>query len=343
MQITRRPRLAVTAATALAALAVLPASASALQVTLTDDAGTPQPWSGTPTLRSMTPTVGIAYGPTEDIKYSASFAGPDGQGTSTPINCYSINTSRPQDYRGNGTYTVKVASFARRDLDCQTPLSITTFTYQVGASVSLGGPPAPRVLIRQPNSYVTQPINLPFAGNPGSRLNEVRFALNGALAPDGSISGPSTEAFVDPATNAVPLRITTPGHYVAVARAYARTAGTVFGSPWTPAVQFDAVAPFDVASSITTDSRGPSYRVRIRLGEKTATGKVNFAIARGSKGKYRSYGSAKISRTGTISKRFTLRRTGSYRMRLTYKGSATVAAGRVVSKFRITRRFVSVR
>lgn len=343
MQITRRPRFAVTAATALAALAVLPASASALQVSLTDDAGNAQPWAGTPTLRAMTPSVGIALGPTEDIKYSVSFAGPDGQGTSTPISCYSINTSRPQDYRGNGTYTVTISTFARRDLNCTTALSTTAYTYNVGASVSLGGPPTPRVLIRQPNSFVTQPVTLPFAGNPGSTLNEIRFALNGAVGADGAISGPSNEAFVDPATNAVPLRITAPGRYVAVARAYSRTAGQVFGSPWTPPVQFDAVAPFDVASSITTDSRGPSYRVRIRLREASATGRVSFHIGRGSKGKYRSYGSAKISRTGTITKRFTLRRTGSYRMRLTYKGGPTVAAGQVVSKFRISRRFVSVR
>ncbi|HWT91664.1 MAG TPA: hypothetical protein VN238_01610 [Solirubrobacteraceae bacterium] len=343
MQITRRPRFAVTAATALAALAVLPASASALQVSITDDNGNPQPWTGTVGIKQMNPTVGFALGADEDIKYSVTFAGPDGAGTSTPISCYSINTSRPQDYRGNGTYTVTYSTFAKKDLDCKTALSTTSLQYTVNAGVSLGGPPAPRVLIRQPNSFVTQPVVLPFAGNPGTRLSEIRFALNGAIGPDGSISGPSNEAFVDPATNAVPLRITAPGRYVAVARTYSRTAGTVFGSPWTPPVTFDAVAPFDVASSITTDSRGPSYRVRIRLGEKTATGRVSFAIGRGSKGKYRSYGSAKISRTGTITKRFTLRRTGSYRMRLKFKGSATTAGGQVVSKFRITRRFVSVR
>lgn len=340
MTLSRRARLAAIATSAAGAVALLPSTASALSVTLTDDAGNPQPWNGAPALRAMTPSVGISLGATDDLKYNATFAGPDGAGTSTPISCYSINTTRPQDYRGNGTYTTTITTFGRRDLNCTTPLQTFTLTYSIGASVALGGPPAQRVLIRDPNSFVTKPIVLPFTGNPGTALNEIRFANNGVIGPDGGIAGPSNEAFVDPANSTVPLRITTPGRYVAVARGYTRTSGTVFGTPWTPPVTIDAVAPFDISSFRTTDSRGPSYRVRLQVGEKTATGRVNIAIARGSKGgKYRSYGTVKIGKNGVFAKRFTLRKTGTYRMRFKFKGSATVAGGTIVSKFRVSRRF----
>lgn len=341
MHLSRRARMAATSAIALAAAALAPASASALQVTLTDDAGVPQAWSGVPALRSMTPTIGISKAAGEDVNYSATFAGPDGAGTSTAINCYGINVNRGQDYRGNGTYTTTITTYGPKDTTCKTPTGTTTFQYTVNAGVALGGPPAPRVLIRQPNSFVTQPVVLPFTPNPGSTRNEIRYGLNAVLGPDGGITSLSSEGFVDSATGTVPLRITTPGRYTAVARTGAISGAGPFYSPWSAPVSFDAVAPFDISSARTTDSRGPRYRIRVQLGEKTATGKVSIAIARGSKGgKYKSYGSAKIGRDGVFAKRFTLRKTGTYRMRFKYKGSATVAGGTIVSKFRVSKRFV---
>ena len=67
---------------------------------------------------------------------------------------------------------------------------------------------------------------------------------------------------------------------------------------------------------------------------------VRVKESRGKKGgRYHSLGSAKISSKATFTKRFTLRRTGYYRLRFKYKGSATVAGGTVVSRVRITRRF----
>ena len=338
-----RARRILAAATVVTAGSVLaPASASAIQLTITDDAGNPTPFSGEPVIRNMSPSIGIGFAPSEKANYSASFAGPDGAGTSAPIGCYSIATKRSPDYRGNGVYSVTIQKFGEKDFNCKTPVGAPqVFRYSINGSVTLGGPPAPRVLIRQPNAFVAQPVVLPFAGNPGALGSEIRYALNGAIGPDGGIAGVSSEGFVDSATGTVPLRITAPGRYVAVARAKGFASGTgQFFTPWTPPVVVDAVSPFDIESFRTPDSRGPSYRVRIQIRDRTARGRVSISYARGTKGgKYRSLGSVKISSKATISKRLTLRRSGTYRLRLTFKGSPTVAAGTVVSQFRITRRF----
>ena len=50
---------------------------------------------------------------------------------------------------------------------------------------------------------------------------------------------------------------------------------------------------------------------------------MTISIARGKKrGKFRRIGKAKINSKGRFSKRFTVRRTGTYRLRYTYKGSS---------------------
>ena len=338
-----RGRLLLAAATiAIAAGALVPASASAIQLTITDDAGNPVPFNGEPAIRNMSPSVGIGFSPNEKANYSASFAGPDGVGTSAPIGCYSIASKRSPDYRGNGTYSVTIQKYGGSDYNCKTPVgSPQVYKYSINGSVSLGAPPAPRVLIRDANSFVTRPVVLPFAGNPGALGNEIRYALNGAVGPDGAIAGPSAEGFVDSATGTVPLRITAPGRYVAVARAKGFSSSTgQFFTPWTAPVTVDAVSPFDIESFRTPDARGPSYRVRVQIRDRTARGRVSIAYARGRKGgRYRSLGSVKISSKATFSKRLTLRRSGSYRLRVRFKGSPTVAGGTVVSRFRITRRF----
>jgi hypothetical protein len=338
MQHTRRVRLVAAGTAAIAILAAVPGTAGAVGATVTGDDGNPVPFNGEPSIRNMSPKVALQLAGNEKA-YSATFTGPDGLGTSAPIDCYTIPVNRSQDYRGNGAYTITVQAFS--DTRCKTPVGgQQIYRYSINASVALTGP-ATRVLIRQPNSYVTQPVTLPFAGNPGALGNEIRYAANAVVGPDGAITGPSAEGFVDTATNTVPLRLTTPGRYTVVARAKGfSTASGQFFSPWTAPVVVDAVAPFDVQRSSTLDARGPRYQVRIQFAEPSIRGRVNIAIARGSKrGRYRSYGTAKISSKATITKRFTLRRTGTYRLRLRYKGSATVAGGSVVTKFRVSRRF----
>jgi hypothetical protein len=70
-----------------------------------------------------------------------------------------------------------------------------------------------------------------------------------------------------------------------------------------------------------------------------ASGRVNIAVGRGTKGKYKSLGTAKISKH-KFSKRFRLTHVGKYRIRFKYKGNATVAGGYEIHKFEITRRVV---
>ena len=69
------------------------------------------------------------------------------------------------------------------------------------------------------------------------------------------------------------------------------------------------------------------------------SGTVSLALARGSKGgKYRSIGKTKISSKSTFSKRFTQRRTGTYRLRVHYAGSSLAPPATITYKIRITRR-----
>jgi hypothetical protein len=84
------------------------------------------------------------------------------------------------------------------------------------------------------------------------------------------------------------------------------------------------------------DDKGPSYKLRGELREPSARGKVGIRLKRG-KGKWFSIGKAKL-RGGVFKKRFTLHRTGNYRVRYTFKGGATTAPGTIVQKIRITRR-----
>ena len=74
--------------------------------------------------------------------------------------------------------------------------------------------------------------------------------------------------------------------------------------------------------------------------ERSAAGsRVRLAYARGRKGgKYRSLGRATVDTKGVFTKRFTLRRRGTYRLRFVYPGSATVAKGVVVQRLRVGSR-----
>jgi hypothetical protein len=100
-----------------------------------------------------------------------------------------------------------------------------------------------------------------------------------------------------------------------------------------------AFAPFDLQRFSWSDSRGPSYRFSATIRATGANGRVSIAIGRGSKGKYRSLGSVKITKH-RFSKRFKLSKIGKYRIRFKYKGNSTVAPGYEIHKFEITRRVV---
>lgn len=335
-------RLTLAAALTVGATALLPSAALALTTSITGDDGNAVPLNGA-VIRNMNPSAGISLTGGEKLNYSATFLGPDGVNVASTISCSSSPTTRALDYRGNGAYTVTVTTYGEKDFSCaQAPTApATSTTFAITAGTALVGPATP-VLTRAPNAFATNTVPIGINLNPGALTHEIRYAANGVLGPDGAFSGPSAEGFVDTTTGTVPLRLTTPGTYTVIARAKGFTgSGGQFFSPWSAPVLVHAIAPFDVSTSRFTDTRGPAYGISVRLREESARGRVYLSYARGKTGgTYHSLGSAKLSSKGSFQKRFRLKRTGTYRMRLRFKGSDTVAPGVVVQTFKISRRVV---
>lgn len=324
-------------AAALCALGAMPAAASAVTPAVTGDDGNPVAITPGLALRNMNATVSFGYAPGEAY-INATVTGPDGAQAATPLTCTSA-TGRTVDYRGNGVYTVTVQAFGSRDFSCARPLGPpVTAQYTVNAAITLGGPRG-RVLIRRPNSFSTREVRVAVDQNPGALTTELRYARGGAIGPDGGISGPSQQGFVDRTTGTATLRLTRPGTYVVVARAQGFAGSGTFYSPWSAPIVIRAVAPFDLERVSFPDSRGPNYRLRGDIREASARGRVRVSIASGSRGRYRALGAARIGRGGVFTLGFTERTPGVYRLRYAYAGSATVAGGTVVPKVRITRRF----
>jgi len=331
-----RRGIATAATSVVVALAGAASAHAAATVTVTGDAGTPVPLAqGAPvTIRNMSPTVGIGF--PADGNFTATVTGPDGVAVATPLTCFiNDNFTRITDFRGNGTYTVTITNYAKADTSCKTATSTETYSYSIASSVALTPPPGP-FLIRAANSYATNELALPVGLNPGASTYEVQYAQGAALAPDGSISGPSEAGYVDQATGTVSLSLRTPGTWTVVARAK----NGVYASPWSAPVTVVAIVPFDLTAPLSfPDSRGPSYLVRGTVRDPSIRGTVTLALARGTKGgKYKSIGKTKISSKSTFSKRFTQRRTGTYRLRVHFAGSAQAPPTSLVSVIRITRR-----
>jgi hypothetical protein len=327
-------KMAMTAAaTTIAAALAVPAVAPAASVTITGDDGNPVPLTpgAAASLRQMKTDVGVTLTGTEK-RYTVTTAGPAGP-ASTGYTCFSIPTTDRMNYQGNGTYTVTVTTYT--DTACKLGAKTATYPVAINAGVALAQP-AGVLLTRQPNELTPIEHQVPITTNPGALTDEIRYASGGVLAPDGSISGPSQQAYVDPVSGAVKLRLTAPGDYVVVARAQAYSQAF---TPWSAPIRFRAVAPFDfITAPSCTDCRGPRYKLRGQLREKSARGKVTIKLARGNKGgKFRSIGKARIRR-GVFKKKLTLHRPGVYRAKYIFKGSATTAPGTVTTKFRITRR-----
>lgn len=325
----RRSAAVVAALGTLAAAA--PAVAGAATASVTGDDGNPVnvPAGAPPTIRNMSPQVGVAF-PPGDGRYSLQVTNAAGAAASSGTTCFRTTSLFPErvNYSGNGAYTINVTTYGADDSACAKPLATERFVFVIGASTSITPPAGPH-LLRAAGSFVTNPLMLAVNLNPGATNHEVRFAKNATLAPDGSIVGATGQAFVDSTTGMARASFDGPGVYTFVARPTRYASAGEVGGPWSPPVQVVVRAPFDFKPGIDfTDSRGPSYRVRATLREASARGRVRISLARGTKGgKYRSLGTAKISSRGTITKRFTARKTGKYRLRFTYRGSQTIAAG----------------
>ena len=321
--------------------ALLPAGAAAAPtVTVTGDDGNPVTLNpGAPTgLRNMDVTVNVSVPTGDTAYYTSQVYDAAGVAASNLASCRSTEffptATNFADYRGNGLYTVLLRYYPSTNSDCTgTAPRAQRLQYAINAGTAITAPPG-RLLTRAPNSFATNTHQIPVALNPGALTYEVRYALGGVAGPDGAISGPSAETFVDRSTGLADFRFDRPGRWLIVAR----VKGGDYFTPWAAPVTVTAIAPFDLERTSFPDFRGPSYKVRGQVRERAARGKVTISIARGlKKGKYRRIGKAKINSKGRFTKRFKLRRTGRYRLRYTYKGSSLVAPGRVTEAVRIRR------
>lgn len=336
------PLRGLAATLALASLALAsPAAARAATVAVTGDDGNPVGLvAGAPqTIRNMQPEVSVAFPPGEG-RYVLTITDQAGNAASSGASCFSRSStfSNRVAYRGNGTYTVTVANFAATDRSCVTATSTETYQFAIAAAAAV--PPAGPFLLREPDSFSTSPAAITLAVNPGADSYEVHFAKNGAVSPTGDLVGPFTTRTAG-SDGRVSLRPDSPGVYSVVARAKKFSSGGEAFTPWSAPARIVVKAPFDFKPGIEfLDRRGPSYRVRASLRESSARGRVSIALARGTRGGvFRSIGSAAISSKGTITKRFKATRIGNYRLRFTYRGSSTIAAGRGTIGIQVRRTF----
>jgi hypothetical protein len=325
-------KLLAAAGAAIVCAAAPAAARAATTVTVTGDTGSPTP------LTAGAAPVGIRNMDVQAVVhvdtggYAVSIADPAGNSAAIASTCTSGDTTKYVDYHGNGTYTLTLTTYT--NAGCTTGAKSAAYQWAVGAGVAIGQPAA-ALLTRAPNSFSTNTQNLDFAGNPGATGYEVKYALGGTVNPDGSVGGAVVkDAFVDSSTGKVQLLERTPGTYVMVARA------KIFGyfSPWSAPVTIHLIAPFDLSSTSFPDAIGPSYEVRGIVGETSAGGRVTISAAKGKRGgHYRTLGKPKVNSEGVFKLRFRLKKLGVYRLRYTYKGSATVAGGRVTEQIKITR------
>jgi hypothetical protein len=332
----RRGRVAMLATSvALAAGVVAPATAGAVTVTVTGDDGNPVALGGPVNIRHMSPRLAVDP---QGQNYGYTVTGPNGALAAVEDSCATAGDTRDVWYLGNGAYTINLTRYS--DVSCSTPAGAATpVSFTITASVSLGQPTSP-VLTRKAGSTIPNTIALPIDLNPGALTHEVFAERNVQINTDGSLPGAPTALFPDPTTKTVGVRLDNgPGTYLVVARAkgYSGLSTPSMFTAWSAPATIHAFAPFDTQKFTWTDTRGPSYRFSAVVRATGATGTVTVGIRRGSKGKFRSYGKAKL-RKHRISKRIRLPRTGSYQMRLGYKGNSTVAGGSEVRSFRITRR-----
>lgn len=325
---------------ALVVCAVAPASAlAAPTVTATGDDGNPVPLSTATTvgLRNMDVAADVTVpAETGASSYRTQVVDQAGTLASDASPCrdteFGSTWTNYANYRGNGTYSVIVRVYPNDN--CAGAVTQRVYRYAMNAGLAVTAPPT-RVLTRQPNSFLTNTHEIGISLNPGASIYEVRYALGGVAGPDGAISGPSKQSYLDTSTGLAQFRFDAPGRYLIVARAQRGQ----FFTPWSPAINVNAIAPFDLERVTFPDARGPSYKLRGQIRERVARGKVTISWAKGRKGgRFHRAGKAKIDAKGRFTKRFKLRKLGVYRLRYTYRGSGLVAAGRVTEQIRIRKR-----
>jgi hypothetical protein len=220
-------------------------------------------------------------------------------------------------YQGNGTYTVKYKTGA--DFNACEAAAEQSMPFVINASVSISPPAAQPLLLRRPGSFTSISFDVPVSLNPGADSYEFRYAPNATLGPDGGITGEAQNGFVNLQSGTASVTFSAPGRYTFVARA--KSFRSDVPTAWSPRVDVNVVAPFDLIAPRLTDARGPSYTVAGQVRETSATGKVTIAIGKGKNPKrFKTLGAAKIRKGGKFALRFRLTKLGSYRDALLLQG-----------------------
>ncbi|HEY4278125.1 MAG TPA: hypothetical protein VGM91_07905 [Conexibacter sp.] len=335
MRTKRTAKLAVAGMSLVAiALAGAAEGAQAATVTVTAEDGSAIPLAAgqSPRVRTLAPVLDIAQAPGA-ARYSAGVTDPTGSATAAaacedPARATRITPA----YRGNGTYTVSVTTFAPDDLACTAPPVAPPESYQFAIAGGVVVQRRSPFVLRTPGSARVAPLSLPILLAPGADRSEVRFRRGGTLRRDGSIRGRSNRGTVDSSTRTALVALPRPGDYTVVARALRGGIGT----PWSVPVRVHAVAPFDFRRFAYVDKTGPSFALQAAIREPSARGVVTVALARGATGgRFATIQRVRISRAATFVARFTAIRAGTYRLRFSYPGSKTVARGTIVSKLHV--------
>lgn len=332
-----RGRLCAAAVAAAGLLACAPAAAhAAVTASVTDDTGAFVPLN--PAVRTVThnisPQLLVHLDTSTGGYYSATAVDQNGSTTGLGIDCYSAGLDGKiyMDFHGDMNYAVTVTTYAAGDYSCARATSTTTYAFAVAGTVAVAQPAGPLPLRDAHGLYMQQALG--FHGTPGADGYQVEYARNAAVQPDGSLKSSLANGYVDSTTGQLMLLTVKPGAYTVVVRA---KSGDYY-TPWSAPVRLKVLAPFTFTDSFP-DSTGPRYTVRGKLDDGSARGaKVTLAAARGRRGgHFHTLGHGRIDKHGVFVIHMKIHRRGVYRLRYTFKGAGTVAAGRVIEVVRIRR------
>jgi hypothetical protein len=241
-------------------------------------------------------------------------------------------------FEGNGPYTVTVSVGA--GLDCQGAGASTTGAFSVDVHVA----PA---LVGAPQSYRVTPLaGSPFVGvqaavAPPGGDPDVRCALNGTVAADGSVTGPIVVPDVRFSHPSVAERVfPQPGAWACVARGTVEGLddnrdSAVFATPWSAPLNVDVRSDFRRRTGTVSNSRAKHPRITFvaewpgYAGGGTGTVAVSrIAGCKGSRFKLRKVATAR-GRFDARRMRLTLTRprAGFYLGRFTFSGTRFLRAG----------------
>jgi hypothetical protein len=334
------------AVSAVAALLLLPAAASAGTVTVTNDAGQPTQLTEGSSLqiRQMAPVVAPTFSPS-DKRYTLVITGPDGKSAGVDAVCASADGGGPQNivYAGNGAYAVKLVTYDNADdIYCEGNATTQNFTFVIAASVALTGPASP-LLYRDPGGS-SKDLTFSFDLNPGAGSYQFAWAYDANFGANGAIvgdypKGDYGERAVGLANGTLDdLRFPRAGTVSIVAAAQAGNGTSPFSAP----VTLKLIGPFDWSETPGfTGGRGATHVIGAQVFEPGVVGKkVSVLLAKGS-GKFKPFVSKTIPLTRNLSFKIKKPR-GKYRLKYVFKGADFVAAGAWTQSLKIKRSSASL-